>query len=241
MSAFNTFGALLRHLRKRARMTQGDLAAAAGYSVAYISALEKDQRRPAPQMVAARFIPALAVTGEQRLLDRLLELAVAAAAIDGAAETAAATPIDPVAHPLPPHSALPPPVKLVGRAAEVDAICQRLASHPGRLLTLTGPPGIGKTALALAVAHTAAPFYADGARVVWLGAVESVDLVAPAIASALSLAESSEPPTARLIAHLRRQEMLLIIDNFEQVMAAAPLVADTAGCVPGAAHPGHLP
>ena len=51
MSAFNTFGALLRHLRERGRMTQGDLAAAAGYSVAYISALEKDQRRAAPQMV----------------------------------------------------------------------------------------------------------------------------------------------------------------------------------------------
>ena len=113
------------------------------------------------------------MTGEQRLLDRLLELAVAAAGTAGAAEPAAATPIDPVAHPLPPHGALPLPVKLLGRAAEVDAICQRLASHTGRLLTLTGPPGIGKTALALAVAHTAAPFYADSARVVWLGAVES--------------------------------------------------------------------
>ena len=119
-----------------------------------------------------------------------------------------------------------------GRDTEVDAICQRLASHPGRLLTLTGPPGIGKTALALAVAHAAAPFYADSARVVSLAAVESVDLVAPAIASALSLVESSEPPTARLIDHLRRKELLLIIDNFEQVMATAPLVADLLAACP---------
>ena len=123
-------------------------------------------------------------------------------------------------------------MKLLGRDAEIDAICQRLASHPGRLLTLTGPPGIGKTSLALAVVHAAAPFYAGSACVVWLGAVESVDLVAPAIASALGLVESSQPPMVRLIAHLRRKELLIVLDNFEQVMPAAPLVADLLTACP---------
>ena len=97
MSAFNTFGALLRQLRKRTGMTQGDLAAAAGCSVSYISALEKDQRRPDPQMVATRLVPALAAAGDRRLVDRLLELA-AAADTAGKAETPAATPIAPATH-----------------------------------------------------------------------------------------------------------------------------------------------
>ena len=232
MSHPTTFGQLLRHLRKRAGMTQGDLAAAAGYGISQISALEKDLRRPDPQIVATRIVTALAAACEPRTLDRLLELAVAAAGAAGAAPPAA-TPIAPATHSVTLHGALPlPPAALLGRDAEIDAIDRRLAGHPGRLLTLTGPPGIGKTSLALAVAHRAAPFYGDGTRVVWLGAVESVELVAPAIASALSLVESNEPPEARLVAHLRRREMLIVIDNFEQVMAAAPLVAELLAACP---------
>ncbi len=204
-----TFGQLLRHLRKRAGMTQGDLAAAAGYSVSHISALEKGQRQPDPQAVAERFVPAFATLGEARLVDRMLELA-AGDAIHGA-----------------------PPAKLLGRDAELDEICERLRNHPGRLLTLTGPPGIGKTSLARAVTHALAPFYADGVCIVWLGAVESVELVAPAIATALGIAENNLPPAARLVAHLRRREMLLVLDNFEQVMAAAQLVAELLAACPG--------
>lgn len=211
-----TFGQLLRHLRKRAGMTQGDLAATAGYSVSLISALEKDRRTPDPQIVVKRFAPHFADPGDAQLVDRLLQLAT------GQTDRGAA----------PIHGALPPPVKLLGRDADIDTLCQRLMHHPGRLITLTGPPGIGKTSLALAVTHARAPFHADGACVVWLGAVERVELVAPAIASALGLVESSQPPAARLVAHLRRRELLLVIDNFEQVMAAAPLVAELLAACP---------
>ena len=211
-----SFGQMLRHLRKRAGMTQGDLAAAAGYSVSYISALEKNHRKPDPRLVAERFAPHFANPGDAQLVNRLLQLAA------GQADRGAA----------PIHGAQQLPVKLLGRDADIDALCQRLMHHPGRLITLTGPPGIGKTSLALAVTHALAPFHADGACVVWLGAVERVDLVAPAIASALGLVESSQPPAARLVAHLRRREMLLVIDNFEQVMAAAPLVAELLAACP---------
>jgi predicted ATPase/DNA-binding XRE family transcriptional regulator len=213
MHSAANFSELLRHLRKRAGLTQGELAAAAGCSVSYISALETGQRRPDVEMVRTQLAPALA--GDERLLDRLLELATPVAAIDRG---------EPV-HALPPG-------RLLGRDAEIALVSARLASHPGRLLTLTGPPGIGKTRLALAIAETVAPFYADGVCVAWLGAVESVELVAPALASAFGLVESSQPPTARLIAHLRRKELLLVIDNFEQVMAAAPLVADMLAACP---------
>ncbi len=203
-----TFGQLLRHLRKRAGMTQGDLAAAAGYSVSQISALETGQRQPDPQAVAERFVPAFATLGEARLVDRMLELAA------GDVSRGA------------------PPVKLLGRDVELDAICERLRNHPGRLLTLTGPPGIGKTSLALAVSHALAPFYAEGACIVWLGAVENVELVAPAIASALGLVEGSQPAAVRLVPHLRRRELLLVLDNFEQVMPASPLVAELLAACP---------
>jgi predicted ATPase/DNA-binding XRE family transcriptional regulator len=198
-----TFGQLLRHLRKRAGMTQGDLAAATGYSVSFISALERDKRRPDASTVAAR------------LGDRLLELAAGDSSL-GAPSAHGAT----------------PPVKLLGRDAELDAIGQRLLSHPGRLMTLTGPPGIGKTSLALAVTHALTPFHTDGACVVWLGAVDTVELVAPALATALGIVESSQPPTVRLVAHLRRRQLLLVLDNFEQVMPAAPLVAALLAACP---------
>jgi predicted ATPase len=165
--------------------------------------------------VAARFAPLFAQLGEARLGDRLFALAAG----------------DSSHVPKPAHGA-PPPVKLLGRDAELDAIGQRLLSHPGRLLTLTGPPGIGKTSLALAVTHALTPFHTDGACFVWLGAVESVELVAPAIASALGIVESGQPPTVRLVAHLRRRELLLVLDNFEQVMPAAPLVAELLAACP---------
>jgi predicted ATPase/DNA-binding XRE family transcriptional regulator len=216
MTNHTTFGQLLRHLRKRAGMTQGELAASAGYSVSFISALETNRRSPDPQIVAERFAPHFVNPGDAQLVDLLLQLAT------GQSDRGAA----------PTHGALPPPVKLLGRDADIDALCLRLMHHPGRLITLTGPLGIGKTSLALAVTHALAPFHADGACVVWLGAVERVELVAPAIASALGLVESSQPPAARLVAHLRRRELLLVIDNFEQVMAAAPLVAELLAACP---------
>jgi predicted ATPase/DNA-binding XRE family transcriptional regulator len=211
-----TFGQLLRHLRKRAGMTQSDLAAAAGYSVSLISALEKNRRTPNLQMAAERFAPHFANPGDAPLVARLLQLAV------GEADHSATS--------VPGASS--PPGKLLGRDADMDALCQRLMHHPGRLITLTGPPGIGKTSLALAVTHALAPFLAHGVCVVWLGAVERAELVAPAIASALGLVESNQPPAARLVAHLRRREMLLVIDNFEQVMPAAPLVSDLLAACP---------
>ncbi|HHW86425.1 MAG TPA: XRE family transcriptional regulator [Chloroflexi bacterium] len=199
------FGAVLRYLRKRAGLTQGALAAKAGCSVALISALESGQRRPTAALVRTQLAPALATAGDARLLDRLLALA----APDVAAAHDATVGV------------------LLGRDAEIDALAQRLMTHPGRLLTLVGPPGVGKTSLAQAIVRVLTPFHADGAYTVWLGDLSGAEFASAAIASALHLVEDSRPPAVRLSEQLRRREALLFLDNFDNLVGTqTALVAD---------------
>ena len=113
----------------------------------------------------------------------------------------------------------------VGRAREVAEARRLLATT--RLLTLTGPGGTGKTRLSLQVAAESIEDFPDGVFFVPLGPIEDAELVAPAIVSALGLHENpNEPPSARLIEYLRDRHLLLILDNFEQVLPAAGLVGD---------------
>jgi predicted ATPase len=113
----------------------------------------------------------------------------------------------------------------VGRSAELAAIAPLLADPACRLLTLLGPGGIGKTRLALAVAaaHTAA--FADGVAFVALAAVETPNQIVSAIGVALSLSFVGQPnPTAHLLGYLRERHMLLLLDNFEHLLADIDLV-----------------
>lgn len=73
--SYSTFGDLLRFLRQRERLSQRDLAIAVGYSDAQINRLERGSRTPDPQIVAARFIPALQAKSEAGISTRLIELA----------------------------------------------------------------------------------------------------------------------------------------------------------------------
>jgi predicted ATPase/DNA-binding CsgD family transcriptional regulator len=136
-----------------------------------------------------------------------------------------------------PQTDLPrPPTRLVGREREVAALSALLADEGERLLSLTGPGGVGKTRLAVAVASAAAERFPDGARFVGLAAVSDTALVAPTVAQALGVREAGEAPLAdRLAVFLRDKRLLLILDNFEQVVEAAPLVADLLAACPGLA------
>ncbi len=103
-----------------------------------------------------------------------------------------------------------------------------------RLLTLTGPGGVGKTRLALEAAAGLADTFPDGARFVSLAPITDPVLVAPMVAQALGVREAGdEPITERLAAFLRDKRLLLLLDNFEQVVEAAPLVTDLLAACPG--------
>ncbi|MDQ3766160.1 MAG: tetratricopeptide repeat protein [Actinomycetota bacterium] len=116
---------------------------------------------------------------------------------------------------------------LVGRHSEADELRQHILNDESRLVTVTGPGGTGKTRLTAAVAVDLLDSFADGVFFVDLSSVPSADLVAPEIARALEIPlKSDRSPTEALTAHFGSRNMLLLLDNFEQVLAGAPVVAD---------------
>ncbi len=217
-------------------MAQADLAAAVGYSVSFISNLEKEARQPDVEMVAQRFVPALALQDEPRLAARLIELAALARGLRPPVSVIVSrdTRMVVIEEGDEGMGALPvAPTPLIGRAGDVDWVCKRLLGHHGRLLTLLGPPGVGKTRLALEAAATLQAVYADGACFVPLDALEDPALVPATVAAALGLEESGDrEPRHRLIQHLRRKEKLLVLDNFEQILPAASLMAELLAACP---------
>ncbi len=120
-----------------------------------------------------------------------------------------------------------PLTTLVGRDHAVAAVLERLSRPDVRLLTLTGPGGIGKTRLAIQVANEALDDFPDGVAFVALSPVTDLDLVIPTIAHAIGVTgPGTQSIEERLARTLDRKRMLVVLDNFEQVAAAAgPLAA----------------
>jgi predicted ATPase/class 3 adenylate cyclase len=121
----------------------------------------------------------------------------------------------------------PPPNRTVGRAGDVRAIGDRLRVSTVRLLTLTGPGGVGKTRLAVEAGRAVQSDFAGGARFVDLAAVSRPEDVPSAIVQALAIVsisgETSEHAVTRF---LGAKELLLVLDNFEHVLAAARFVSE---------------
>lgn len=133
-----------------------------------------------------------------------------------------------------PAGALPvPPTPLIDREREAEAVSASLLQDDVRLVTLAGPGGVGKSRLALEVAAQLAPRFRDGVRFVELAPITDPAFVAASLARALGLRESGgQPLTEDLKAYLRGRQMLLLLDNFEQVAEAAPLLAELLAAAP---------
>jgi predicted ATPase len=123
---------------------------------------------------------------------------------------------------------------LIGRARELEDLAVMLRRDDVRLLTLVGPGGTGKTRLAIAVAAAAEPDFAQGSAFVSLAALDDPTLVPSAIARGLGVQEVGAAELAETLGFaLRNQELLLVLDNFEQVADAALAVAALLRAAPG--------
>jgi predicted ATPase/class 3 adenylate cyclase len=122
----------------------------------------------------------------------------------------------------------------LGREGEIQEIASLLGST--RLLTLSGPGGTGKTRLSIQVAARLIDRYPDGVYFVDLSSITQPEIVASTIAQELGLPDrGGRDPMERLADHLRDRRVLLVLDNFEQVLDAAPVVADLLAGAPGLA------
>jgi predicted ATPase/DNA-binding XRE family transcriptional regulator len=204
------FGARLKALREAAGFTQEELATIAGLSVHGVSALERGERRR-PHLETVRALSA-ALDLPPAVRDEFLASARAPASDTAVDE------LSPISLPL-------PPTALVGREDDVRVLRQWLKDPAARLITLIGPGGVGKTRLALELARAAVEEGSTRVVFVPLAVVGDAGLVGSAIAEALGMADVTAvdlPRRAR--AACANHATLLMLDNFEHVLAATPLV-----------------
>jgi predicted ATPase/DNA-binding XRE family transcriptional regulator len=211
-AAPGSFGARLKALREAAGFTQEQLATISGLSVHAVSALERGgRRRPHVETI--------------RALSAALDLSPT---VRDAFMASARTPVHDTAIDELSGVSLPlPPTALVGREDDIQLLRQCLADPAARLITLIGPGGVGKTRLAIEIAHALAKEGAVHVTFASLAAIRDRGLVACAIAEALGLADiSASDLPRRARAACEDRPTLLVLDNFEHVLDAAGLIPD---------------
>jgi len=220
-----SFGILLRQHRRAAGLTPEALAERAGLSANAIGALERGERRAPYRDTVRRLAEALGLNAEDR------------AAFEAAVErgrTAHVLPASPPGHEagLVVGSAFTPLPPLIGRETELATLLRLLRRDDARLVTLTGPAGAGKTRLAVAVAAGLHEL-GEPAAEVDLAPLRDPSLVLAAVADCLAIQDGGRPPLERLIAALHDRRLLVVLDNFEQLLPAAadlpPLLAGAPG------------
>jgi predicted ATPase/DNA-binding XRE family transcriptional regulator len=208
------FGALLKQLRTDEQLSQEELAARAGMSVRGLSDLERGVRRQPHKQTVMALVNALRLTDEAR--SNFLAAARGMPSLLTPASGAAA------------HSSnLPEPLTpLIGRDSIASDVATLFRTRAARLATLLGPAGIGKTRLSVHVATSLLPNFTDGAHFVSLAASETAEDVLTSIARVLEVRLTNmRPIQLNLHEALRERHLLLVLDNFEQVVQAGPLLS----------------
>jgi predicted ATPase/transcriptional regulator with XRE-family HTH domain len=224
------FGVWVRRQRKALDLTQDALARQVGCAVATIRRIEAEERRASRQLAER-----LAVSLQVPSIDQAAFVTWARtgrvvspspiATLTVPSPTPAEPPSDTAGGSAARASQPAPPPTLIGRDHDLAAVRVYLQRDDVRLLTLTGSPGIGKTQLGLHVGESLGSEFADGVVFVSLAALSDADLVIATIAQTLHVRESSQQSLLEALhAYLHPRHTLLILDNFEQVLAATPAI-----------------
>jgi predicted ATPase/DNA-binding XRE family transcriptional regulator len=209
MAEQSRFGAILKRYRVTVGLSQEALAARAGLSARAISDLERGLHRTPHPGTIELLATALALAPDQR-----------------AVLLAEAHPPELLYTAEPPPRLLPAaPTVLIGRDQERRHARTLVLEQGCRLLTLVGPGGAGKTRLALDIAESLATEFADGVIFVDLAPVRDAQRLYAALAQALGLRERKTPAESAVLPELREQRVLLLLDNFEHMLAMSPAIA----------------
>lgn len=237
-SSVLTFGQWLRRRRRSLDLTQAELATRLHCAQGTIRRFEADDLRPS-KLLAEQMAEALGVPAQLRAdfvlfarqgfqADVVFDSLIADNRERGKSVTSSALlPTAPRRYALP-IAATP----LLGRDHAVSVVLEMLARPDVRLITLIGPPGVGKTRLAWQSAEQLQHRLREGACFVPLAPLNDAGRVLPAIAQAIDLRDSGRLLMTALADRLRSEEMLLVLDNFEHVIDAAPEIAALLAAAP---------
>jgi predicted ATPase/transcriptional regulator with XRE-family HTH domain len=215
-----TLGAWVKRRRKTLGLTQEELAELVACSTSALKKIEANQRRPSRQLALLLAHHLQIPTAESAAFLHLARIAEPAAEAETSVPSSDYWP-----------AALTP---LLGREQTVAEVVALLRRPEVRLVTLTGLGGVGKTRLGLHVAEIVREDFTDGSHFISLATLTQPALVLPTILKSLGRQDISQPPTPEHLQHyLRGKNMLWLLDNFEQVLAAAPEIAVCLQSAPG--------
>jgi predicted ATPase/transcriptional regulator with XRE-family HTH domain len=227
-----SFGDWVKRRRKALDMTQQELAQQVGCSASLIFKVESDARRPSRQIAELLAKHLEIEPGQQELFLKVArqEKSVEQLPPPLPFPTSGSIPTSPPSSSDPPL----PLTSIIGREPELRVIIQQIQDPACRLLTLTGPGGVGKTRLTLEVAHRLNTTFKNGAHFVSLVGTSATEFIVPAIGEALGFVFSgSTELKVQLFNHIKEQHMLLILDNLEHLLNGIELLDELLECAPG--------